>query len=164
VQCLLPLPEKKIPEGRYSQGELEKKNLSELVSIIKTARWRKGASGLRKPEVIKVILESQVISLNDRRLYQQKFKENASTGFAEPHAFYKKVFNVVDLHDAYWNEMQNHHTITKWKAKMTLSIIQTGFINAFTIYKFFNPSNRVSFSNFCVDLCEKLLVNDDIFS
>jgi hypothetical protein len=40
------------------------------------------------------------------------------------HNFYRAYFNLVDIADRYWNEVEDHHHHQNWKSKVLLMILR----------------------------------------
>jgi hypothetical protein len=58
-----------------------------------------------------------------------------------PHQLYRAFFNLVDLADRKWYEVEDHHGNHSWKSKMILSILRFAVLNSW-IY-----STRIQFES-----------------
>jgi hypothetical protein len=59
-----------------------------------------------------------------------------STWFEDPapiHNFYREWFNLIDLADGYWYEVEDHHRNERWKSKMILTICKYFIINVWVL-------------------------------
>jgi hypothetical protein len=45
------------------------------------------------------------------------------------HNFYHAYFNLVDIADRYWNEVEEHHHYQNWKSKVLLMILRFAVLN-----------------------------------
>jgi hypothetical protein len=45
------------------------------------------------------------------------------------HNFYRAYFNLVDIADRYWNEVEEHHHHQNWKSKVLLMMLRFAVLN-----------------------------------
>ena len=94
----------------------------------------------KKEDYLVAITRAQQITNDDSADLFRSLQSSARMGGDHHHAFYKKVFNGIDMHDKRWYELRYQHTITKWNTKLILSILQSCMINAWVLYKFNGPN------------------------
>jgi hypothetical protein len=61
-------------------------------------------------------------------------QQNSFTDPAPLHQLYKSTFNLVDLLDGYWYDVEEHHRNYSWKSKMLLSIMRFFMVNVWAYH------------------------------
>jgi len=149
------VPEKYIPRKGFTVEDLQNLKNEELVSMIRKARWAKVSKASSKAEMINIIIRSQVQSLKKKKSLQFALEKGNRKEQAPHHTHYKASFNSIDLHDRHWNALQGEQVLRSWKAKMIVSLLQTGFVNTWSIFRRLNQSS-ISFKNFMNPLSIRL--------
>jgi len=149
------IPERHIPRKGFTVEDLQTLKNEELVSIIRKARWAKVSKATPKAEMINIVMRSQVQSLKKKKSLQFALEKGNRKEQAPHHTHYKASFNSIDLHDRHWNALQGEQVLRSWKAKMIISLLQTGFVNTWSIFRRLNQSS-ISFKNFMNSLSIRL--------
>ena len=95
------------------------------------------------------------------RVIIESADEKNSKNIDDPHVFYGKNFNAVDLFDRQYYNGLRKFKIMEWKAVWVTSLMSLGLINIWTIYHEIKPNNadhpNMLFKFFKRDLMMKLL-------
>ncbi len=139
-------------ETRYSEEELKSKTMQELNTICQTKYHKKGK---RKSESISIIMDGQNITQSDIEGMRGRLSTEHQQIPTLHHQHYRDTFNFVDLHDRWWNELQMNHTIISWRSKFIISILETGLINAFVLYRHLKNVDLLEFcKQIAIDICK----------
>jgi len=157
------IPPRQVPKARFQESDLKNKSVEELVDIIKTARWAKVSKSFKKKQLVQTILNAQKSSPPDLEAMMCTLKNQSHQGGAIHHQHYRKTFNTIDLHDRQWNQTQTPHKIKSWEAKLTISLLQTGIINAWSLYRSLNPRTTITYGRFARSLSFSIVKNSHSF-
>jgi len=145
-----------VVQKRYTYEELmikKRKELDELriqrglPSGMKLKSYFFDIVGKSKAEISRAILKAQDISQDQLKNFHDKLSASQKVGTLPQHEYYRSHFNAVDLHDRYWNQIQNPHGVRNWKSKMVEAIIYTAIINAWSFSQFFESCSINEFQN-----------------
>ena len=95
--------------------------------------------------MVSIILSSQLISQDELNSIKNKFLSASQQKPAPHHNYYHSNFNAVDIHDGFWNKLQNHHSVRNWKSKMILALLDIGLVNSWSIYNSFKSITLMEF-------------------
>jgi len=65
--------------------------------------------------------------------FSRKLAESPKSTPPVMNQYYCSQFNTVDLHDQFWEKIQNKHAIHSWRACFVLAILYTGIINSWSL-------------------------------
>jgi len=133
-----------------SEAELKKMKRASLVIIAK----RRGAAYSGKREkIIQNILNSTRISDKDLEKAMNGLSSAPQKTPPTHHLYYRDTFNPIDEQDRYWNIAQGHNRLSSWKAKMAMSLLQIGLVNALVMRK---SVKRVTMVEFMQELAKEI--------
>jgi len=104
----------------------------------------------KKADYVDKILRRIEIVHQDQTLLQkvQQYVESCYLQDPAPlHKFYREWFNLVDLTDRYWYDVQEAHQNTRWKSKMLFGIMRMFVINSWTLSVFDTYTPWLDFQN-----------------
>jgi len=116
--------------AEFSQAALQQKTVEELQQMAKEKNIK--VSG-RKTDIIKGILKAVSISSSAVNTVKTELL-GSSKDHPIHHLHYRQSFNPIDIHDRSWNRLQNQHTVTNWKAKFTMGLLQSSLINSWVLH------------------------------
>lgn len=121
----------------------DRRKVPELRLLARDLGIRTGS--LTKPELIAKITEARAITGQELEAMRTSLKAASKGGPRLLHDKYVSVFNGVDLHDRHWYAAQNHHSVHSWRAKFVLSLLISGVINTWVVYKHFEDISLIDF-------------------
>lgn len=104
------------------------------------------SSGKKRKDLLEDIKEAKKLKEDQVQVVLDELDASPSNTQPAHHEMYKKHFNGIDLHDKMWYKLQNHHSIYSWRAKYTLSLLQSSLVNSFIVYRHFE---EIHFLKFC---------------
>lgn len=131
-------------EPLFTREELQEKTLPNLIRIARNLGMRPSK---KREENIRKILRGEEISQGAHGRILEQLQNSSSSEEPPHHNFYGQNFNPIDLQDGYWYSMQSHHPLRTWKAKLTMSILEIGVVNTYTIFRSFHRKRFLSFVN-----------------
>lgn len=134
--------------------DLDKMTVKQLSVVAKDLGIK--SSGKKRKDLLEDIKEAKKLKEDQVQVVLDELDASPSNTQPAHHEMYKKHFNGIDLHDKMWYKLQNHHSIYSWRAKYTLSLLQSSLVNSFIVYRHFE---EIHFLKFCerlsMDLCSE---------
>ena len=90
----------------------------------------------KKSEFVEIIGNKSEISNKEKGMIEalkDHVDKNWSVDPAPIHNFYREWFNLVDMTDKYWYDVQDHHRNEKWKSRMLFSILRYFIYNVWAL-------------------------------
>jgi len=119
----------------YTVESLHQFNVEKLREICSKFNIRPGRK--RKHELIEHMVSLINPSASEETEFASlKMEINNSINNGEPpqHAFYRKYFNGVDLHDRYWYKISYNYHVRKWQAAYFFCIFKVALINSWVLH------------------------------
>jgi len=119
----------------YTVESLHQFNVEKLCEICSKFNIRPGRK--RKHELIEHMVSLINPSASEETEFASlKMEINNSINNGEPpqHAFYRKYFNGVDLHDRYWYKISYNYHVRKWQAAYFFCIFKVALINSWVLH------------------------------
>ena len=113
------------------------------------------SSNKKKSEVIEMILQAQQVPEGEVERLKYKLSRNHLNSTDIVHKYYASNFNLIDVIDRYWYDINSHHKIDSWESKFIISLLEMGFVNSYAISKTYRTYEN--FSTYVDDLVLKLL-------
>jgi len=120
-------------------NELQTKKVQELSQIARNLGLKPQTT---KKKIIEQIQRAKRGQETDFSLIKKQLTESSRQEMGIQHDLYRQYFNVVDLHDKYWYKIQCKHRINDWVPKLIISLLYTGLINSWSIFRSFEPENE----------------------
>lgn len=140
-------------EEPFTEANLQSKNMKSLKEITKKMNLR--SSNKKKSEVIEMILQAQQVPEGEVERLKYKLSRNHLNSTDIVHKYYASNFNLIDVIDRYWYDINSHHKIDSWESKFIISLLEMGFVNSYAISKTYRTYEN--FSTYVDDLVLKLL-------
>lgn len=135
--------------------ELPKLRMPQLVAMAKELGLK--TAGKIKDSLIQSIVVAKELQNDEIQMMIKNLTDSTKSSNPPHHSAYKDNFNGVDIHDKKWYELQSHHTIHSWRSKFSLSLLQSGIVNAYVAYRHFEV---ITFTDFCLQLSVELCQSD----
>lgn len=114
--------------------QLMAKSVPELKAMAKEKALR--PKKLKK-DLVEDLVRAAELGEGEIRVILETLGKSAFSSSPPQHNFYRANFNGVDLHDRYWNRLQDQHSMKGWQAKFTFGLLQSGLINSWVCYRQF---------------------------
>ena len=91
--------------------------------------------------MITSIIHDQDILDGQMSEFKAQLNESAVPNNGGPHNHYKDMFNAIYLHDRWYFQLQDNHSVEHWKPEFILSILDDSLINSFVLYRHSQPNH-----------------------
>lgn len=135
---------------KHTLEDLQQKRVQDLKIICDSMNISKAG---KKADIIDRILRTQELDEEALRATLDQLRKSGKRGGDVHHQYYKKSFNLIDVHDKYWYDIQPSHTISHWQAKLSISLLDIGLVNTFALGK----QKKMTFASFTSQLTRKSL-------
>lgn len=122
----------------FTKEALMQMKVDELRAICKKYNIKQGKK--KEQFANNIVKRSETVHQHQTVIDQicEEIEENSLIDPAPAHDFYRDWFNLVDLADRRWYEVEDHHAHQSWKTKMILAILHFATMNAWVYATKFN--------------------------